>query len=385
MFCGHAMVWYECVHRLAREKAREDMREAMRRDRNRARIADDASPVMFQVYAGPYPGPRAVAPTPPRPAAPVISPSQEAITPATLPSDDSPTVSTRRRPTPDSRSPAIATDWHNLNIPRQDTTLDATVFSGLNVRTQMRVCVCVCVYGSTMFPSLYALCVMFCSCLILIRFSKLVIHCFVQRSHPLPHMTRGHSTTLIQVRQCVLILHELEYNACVCLSDDDMPCTCPPEALPWRRYSDTPDALTAIVTEVQAARPYVKNDALKRSPPSSTHHDEASTLARAGAITIAGLPLVTQDARVSDALSLAVGADSSAASAHHKVEALRMHLEQELGFKTLVAAHRAMQRKGEPGVSDAEVDEAVLAIVGYQHVGAIQVLDQLVHAENTLI
>lgn len=164
-----------------------------------------------------------------------------------------------------------------------------------------------------------------------------------------------------------------------------MPCTCPPEALAWRRLSDTPDALTTVVAEVQAARPQASYDALKRSPPSNAHHDGASTLARAGAITIAGLPLLTQDARVSDALSLAVGADPAAASAHHKVEALRMHLEQELGFKTLVAAHRAMQRKGEPGVSDAEVDEAVLAIVGYQHVGSIQLLDQLVQAENTLV
>lgn len=120
--------------RLAREKAREDMREAMRRDRHRARAAEDASPVQFQVYAGPYPGPRVAAPTPPRPAAAVVAPAQQILTPA-APADDSPTVSTRRRPTPDSRSPAIATDWHNLNITRQATSLDGTVFSGLmNVR-----------------------------------------------------------------------------------------------------------------------------------------------------------------------------------------------------------------------------------------------------------
>ncbi len=105
------------------------MREAMRRDRTRAKASDEPSTVQFQVFAGPYPGPSVVAPTPPRAVVPTPSAAH------TTPDPSAPTTSNRRRPTPDSRSPAVATDWHTLNMTASTmvTTLDATVFSGLQV------------------------------------------------------------------------------------------------------------------------------------------------------------------------------------------------------------------------------------------------------------
>lgn len=61
-----------------------------------------------------------------------------------------------------------------------------------------------------------------------------------------------------------------------------------------------------------------------------------------------------------------------------------MYLEDKLGVSTLVKAYRTMQLKGTSNYSDAEVEENVLSIVGYDNIDAIPLLGQLVAAETTL-
>lgn len=85
-----------------------------------------------------------------------------------------------------------------------------------------------------------------------------------------------------------------------------------------------------------------------------------------------------------DAVARAVGQDASSASGHHKVEALRMYLEQSIGLSKLVAAHRVMEKRSSAGASAADIDEQVLSIVGDDNARVLPVLRQLVEAERQL-
>lgn len=163
------------------------------------------------------------------------------------------------------------------------------------------------------------------------------------------------------------------------------PCTCPQSLVDARRvwgsvHRPSDDALTSLVASTVTTP--------KASPPPRlsmpSQPDNRSVLATVGSITIAGQPLQSADPALANVLSRAVGVLPSAASAHHKVEALRMHLEQQLGLRTLVAAHKAIQRSESGLASEAEVDEELLSIVGYHNLSAIPALRQLVGAEESL-
>lgn len=175
---------------------------------------------------------------------------------------------------------------------------------------------------------------------------------------------------------------------------DDPPCTCPPHlhrGSSWPVWSPQEDSISDALGDFVAQHQQTESEmgghhdvVVADTPPvkSASPPQQRSALANYGAITIAGLPVSSSNEHAMVVLHQAVGQAPQAASAHHKIEALRMFLENRLGLPTLIAAHRAMSVKGCGGTSDAEVYETVLSIVGFHNMDTVEVLDQLVQAER---
>jgi hypothetical protein len=194
---------------------------------------------------------------------------------------------------------------------------------------------------------------------------------------------------------CLYVCNKDEYShedriCFVAAESEELPCTCPPHlhwagSRPvWSPENHSDDVLQALVVQHEHASASVDSKPVDEHPPvqSTPTQPHRSALANYGAITIAGLPVSSSNEHAMVALHQAVGLAPEAASAHHKIEALRMFLENRLGLSTLITAHRAMSAKGCGMASDAEVDETVLSIVGFQNVDTVEVLDQLVQAER---